>query len=276
MAELCENMFLGPKSFLIELYNDTQALEGQDQVEFLEAFINIFEEVYHLTEDITRQCLMDPRSIKTFAVIVRDKTTNSVLAASITKIYIVQNLDSDCSFNNIFFTPYYVIAVYEKARKLGLARTMVEVLEKSLLEHYPDKNIIYFNFFDSPFSFKIFSERGKFCFPSTTICRNELYENFMMKAIKIINPPYTKIEYKNFFVYNLSPPVEYDYGYIRDNYDQLSKELKLFADYTELKNGAVVMAIHPVRIFEGNTLQLEGGEYIINKKDFNCEIKIIN
>lgn len=159
MAEAQPGNYPNSGSFYLELFNNVQGLEGQAKEMVLLAFVDIHKEIYEFTEQATSNFLFGPNQDKVYAVIARDKVSNSVLATILVEIYIVENLDNDSSFTNTFIIPFYVISVYEKARKHGLAKVMVEVIEEAYLKDYSDKNIIDFNAFVSPYSFRILTQR---------------------------------------------------------------------------------------------------------------------
>ncbi|OMJ75431.1 hypothetical protein SteCoe_25437 [Stentor coeruleus] len=240
--------------FYTELLTNVQALGEQIKNNFFKSFAVIYEEILFFSDDLTYSELFGPDSNRVYAVLIKDKENNSVLAAAHARIFLIENLENDISSNNTFVVPNYVIVVHKKFRKLGLAATMVETLEEAFLKDYPHRNVINFNLFFNPFSYKIFAKRTN----------------------SIIKPPCPKMANENFFIYELSHDIDNYFDLLRDGYKNLCDDLKLFSDLTELKDRAGIIAIHPVKMLEGNTLGLEAGDYVIDRIANKSRVIIIN
>ncbi|OMJ82348.1 hypothetical protein SteCoe_16946 [Stentor coeruleus] len=262
--------------FYIELLTNVQALGEQIKNNFFKSFAVIYEEILFFSEDLTYSELFGPDSNRVYAVLIKDKENNSVLAAAHVRIFLIENLENDISSNNTFVVPNYVIVVHKKFRKLGLAATMVETLEEAFLKDYPHRNVINFNLFFNPFSYKIFAKRTKFGYPGVPMIQNNHYDNFIMKLYSIIKLPCPKMANENFFIYELSHDIDNYFDLLRDGYKNLCDDLKLFSDLTGLKDRAGIIAIHPVKMLEGNTLGLEAGDYVVDRIANKIRVIVIN
>ncbi|OMJ89401.1 hypothetical protein SteCoe_8508 [Stentor coeruleus] len=194
-------------------------------------------------------------------ILIREKTFNTIIGFSFTKIYEIFLGGQDKSFENKYMTTQYYNAVLPHFRGFGLGTVLTEVTEYLAQKDWGDCNQVSFNITLNPMYYELRSKYTPLIYPGPKELPSKGPEKLFRQIMDLVGlSPVSQDKPGIIRLKNLHIIGQEKEKYTK-RYNESSDYMKYFIDQHLFEQGLIMCNLAVYNLVEGNTMGIAPGRY---------------
>ncbi|OMJ66594.1 hypothetical protein SteCoe_36506 [Stentor coeruleus] len=262
-----------PSDLCVDVISDFNKLpETEQKYLTLESYKLLLATISGLSFPTYQGVTVNKQALVNKLILIREKNYNTYVGFSFAHVFEIFFKPSDKSRENRYITTTYYNGVLSHFRGYDLGRALMQTLEYSVQNEFPDSNRVSFNITLNPYYYDLRSRLSPLVVPGPRPVPNSNPEELLKKTMETLG---LKALDPKINPYVISLESVHPAGVNQQEYLDNAHKYSIYSQYhmqqTKFRHGLLLCNLSFYNLIENNTLGLPSGK-LTNFKPVECEV----